>query len=1100
MNTSGAPPAPDAPDAPATSTALDRERIRNFAGLAIARVGPRAFEVVHGTFLTLFVGARTGSAFMVALALTAHRLLSWLVWPVAGRVSDATKGRLGRRAPYLGGGLVVMGVATWTYTVVGGYWPLLATIVIARTANTGRQLASIAVVPETFGRSRWIRALVATFLAGTVVSLSVRVTVIATWKEDDPATWNIAFRMAAVLMVLAGLAVLALVRDGSAARKLAERATRSEPWRQRIGEILEVPNAKLLLASLFLTVAASGATVRLVPLFYREELGAGAAEQSTALIVAAVAGLVISLPAGVRLTRLLGRRQLAVLGPLTAGVGAFLHLFVTDIWQTVAIGVVTGAFGVGLFLATIAMLLQLLPRSGGMGERVGLAAGPAALVGVLSTYAAALAVDVAGNYRVMWLFPTVLGLINAALLSRLWIPPWAAKVDVRASMLRLTRRPGARRGQPQRQRRGSSLFAGEVDVDDADASVIFEVLRHALGNPYTPPRRLDLDEPAAAITARRVITVGDAPDSAEVAAVAALIADDAVLVEDGTAYRAQPAVIERLTATSWRPWDRDAYGTWKLAAASDGEATFQAAPPPRTGEIDITVHLDHGRRGDTGDAVTRVTRIERETRPTLAQQADAHARDLGYPVPTPVTLDLPNAKGRRRRALLTFWVIGRHLGGVIVRRLLRRPIQPLKVARGLRKVFERLGAGYVKFGQLVASSPSIFGEDVADEFRTTLDSGPIVAAKQVRSLIEAELGRPFAEVFSALDPHPLGRASIAVVHRATTVDGREVAVKVIRPGIDDILATDLALMEPLFLRIAGPAAARLAGPLLQMLEGFRRQVSEELDLRNEAEAMAHYRRLLADIDLPGVVVPEPYRELTSQRVLTMELLDGVAIDDISAIEAFGVDPAPLLEQVVKAWFVTAILHGTFHGDVHAGNLMLLRDGRVALIDWGIVARLDPATHGFFRHLIAGALGQEAAWDEIAVFFGEMFGPLLARADLDASRLAELFRPRIEAVLTQPFGQMSLGALISDNQREAAEADGEVRLRRRRGRGLRSQPDEPREPMRTPPFNRGLFLLGKQLMYFERYGRMYLSDVALLHDRGFFTELVGRAESSAADTG
>jgi predicted unusual protein kinase regulating ubiquinone biosynthesis (AarF/ABC1/UbiB family) len=715
-----------------------------------------------------------------------------------------------------------------------------------------------------------------------------------------------------------------------------------------------------------------------------------------------------------------------------------------------------------------------------MGERVGLAAGPLALVGVLSTYAAAVAVDVAGNYRVMWLFPTALGLINAVILSRLWIPPWATRVDMRGALRGMARRP---RAQTRSRPRDRNLFTGEVDVDDADASVIFEIGRHALGNPYVPPTSIDLDEPASAVTARRVISVGDAPNSAEVADVAALIGDDAVLVDDGHAYAGQPAVIERLTATAWRPWDRDAYGRWQLAGVNEeeGEVTFQASPPPRTGEIDIAVGLD---------AAGRVTRIERTTRPTLAQQADAHARGLGYPVPTAVTLDYPSAKGRRRRALLTFWVIGRHLGGVLVRRLLRRPIPPIKVARGLRKVFERLGAGYVKFGQLVASSPSLFGDDVAEEFRTTLDAGPVVPAKQVRAQIEAELGRPFGEVFSAFDPVPLGRASIAVVHRATTVDGREVAVKVIRPGIEDVLATDLALMEPLFLRIAGPSATRLAGPLLQMLDGFRRQVSEEVDLRNEAAAMAHYRGLLAEIDLPAVVVPQPVLELTSRRVLTMELLDGVAIDDISAIEGFGVDPAPLLEQVVKAWFLTAIIHGTFHGDVHAGNLMLLRDGRVALIDWGIVARLDPATHGFFRHLIAGALGREAAWDEIAAFFGEMFGPLLARADLSPARLAELFRPRIEAVLTKPFGEMSLGALISDNQREAAEADGETRLQRRERR--RARRDVPQEPTRTPPFNRGLFLLGKQLMYFERYGRMYLSDVALLEDREFYTELVERA--------
>jgi predicted unusual protein kinase regulating ubiquinone biosynthesis (AarF/ABC1/UbiB family) len=256
--------------------------------------------------------------------------------------------------------------------------------------------------------------------------------------------------------------------------------------------------------------------------------------------------------------------------------------------------------------------------------------------------------------------------------------------------------------------------------------------------------------------------------------------------------------------------------------------------------------------------------------------------------------------------------------------------------------------------------------------------------------------------------------------------------------------------------------------------------------------MEHYRSLLANIDLPGVVVPEPFPELSARRVLTMELLDGVAIDDLSAIESFGVDPGPVVEQAVKAWFVTGIVYGTFHGDVHAGNLMLLRDGRIALIDWGIVARLDPATHAFFRQLIAGSLGDEAAWDEIAAFFAQMLGPVLARAELEPAELTRMLRPRIEAMLTQPFGQMSLGALISENQREAAEAEGDQlsSFRARRSEARRNRgPD--RDPVRgaVPPFNRGLFLLGKQLMYFERYGRMYLQDVSILEDREFFRTLV-----------
>jgi predicted unusual protein kinase regulating ubiquinone biosynthesis (AarF/ABC1/UbiB family) len=912
------------------------------------------------------------------------------------------------------------------------------------------------------------------------VSLSVRVTVIATWEESDASTWNISFRMAAAFMVFAGIVVLLFVRDSRAAQELASRETEKESFRERVAEILEVPNAKLLLASLFLTVASSGATARLLPLYNREALGAGGAEQSTAVIVGGVFGVLVSLPAGVWLSRKLTRRQSAVAAQATGAVGAALHLVVTDIWQSVAIGVVTGAFAISAVIALAALVLQLLPRSGGMGERLGLAAGPFALIGVLSTYVAAVTVDITGDYRSMWVVPAALGIVNTLLMTRLWVPEWAQHVDVRrffrerAAAARRARRMGTRPAA-----RGG-LFSAEVAVDDVDASVVFEVGRHALGNPYAPPVTIDLDEPAVVRDARRVLGLAGAASATEIADVAALLHNDVMLADADGEHRGQPAVIERLGTPAWEPHP---YQSWRLVAVEGRRVELQCMPPPPEGDVHVVVDF-------TDDG--RVASIERRVSETVAQQADAHAARLGYPVPIAVDLSSPNKRVRRRRAVRTFWVIGRHCGHLIVRRALRRPIAPIQIARGLRRVFEGLGGGYVKFGQLVASSPSIFGDDVAEEFRTTLDAGPAVPIDEVRALIERELDRPFREVFASIDPTPLGRASIAVVHKATTVDGHDVAVKVIRPGVEDIFATDLALMEPLFVRLAGPSAARLLGPLLQMLQGFRRQVSEELDLRNEARAMVHYRRLLSAIDLPDIVVPEPFLESSSRRVLTMELLDGVAVDDLTTIEQFGFDPAPLVEQAVKAWFVTGIVYGTFHGDVHAGNLMLLRDGRIGLIDWGIVARLDPSTHMFFRQLIAGSLGDEAAWDDIAAFFTQMLGPMMARVELTPAELTKLIRPRIESVLTQPFGQMSLGALISDNQREAAEAEGEqlsIRERRAAARRRRAEQGTPEPAGSAPPFNRGLFLLGKQLMYFERYGRMYLSDVSILEDREFFRHLV-----------
>ena len=151
---------------------------------------------------------------------------------------------------------------------------------------------------------------------------------------------------------------------------------------------------------------------------------------------------------------------------------------------------------------------------------------------------------------------------------------------------------------------------------------------------------------------------------------------------------------------------------------------------------------------------------------------------------------------------------------------------------------------------------------------------------------------PMSEAFAEFEPEPFGRASIAVVHRATLHDGRRVAVKIIRPGIEHQVATDLDLMQPLFEVLARQTGDQMAGSVLQLVDSFRIQVGEEMDLRNEARTMAHFRRLLTEVDLPQIVVPEPYPELSGPNVLTMELLDGVPIDDLAQVAALGVDPAP----------------------------------------------------------------------------------------------------------------------------------------------------------------------------------------------------------------
>ncbi len=427
-------------------------------------------------------------------------------------------------------------------------------------------------------------------------------------------------------------------------------------------------------------------------------------------------------------------------------------------------------------------------------------------------------------------------------------------------------------------------------------------------------------------------------------------------------------------------------------------------------------------------------------------------------------------------------------------------LPPATFARPLRLMVEELGGTFMKFGQMVASSPGLFGDEMADEFRSCLDTGPVVPFTQVRRRVEDDLGANLEEVFEEFEPQPIGRASIAVVHRARLRDGREVAVKVLRPGIERVVATDLDLMQPLFDILSRQTGDQMAGSILQLLDGLRQQLGEELDLRNEARALAHFRRLGREIDLPLIVVPEPHPELSGPNVLTMEYLKGIPIDDLARVSELGYDPAPLVEAVVRSFFVTAVRWGAFHGDVHAGNMLLLDDGRIGIIDWGIVGRLDHDTHMFFLRLLDGVLGDESAWSDITAHLTKTYGRAIqVGMGLDDAELTAFLRSLIEPTLTRPFGEVSLAALVAAPQIQAARGVGvqaherslrSVVLRLRAQRRMRQIADESGGLMSD--FDRGAFLLGKQLMYFERYGKMFLADVPIMHDREFFTQLLASA--------
>jgi ubiquinone biosynthesis protein len=454
---------------------------------------------------------------------------------------------------------------------------------------------------------------------------------------------------------------------------------------------------------------------------------------------------------------------------------------------------------------------------------------------------------------------------------------------------------------------------------------------------------------------------------------------------------------------------------------------------------------------------------------------------------------LPNA-ARRRRLLITA-ALGRHLGPTLRRR------RKADVVRAVRRGFEDLGATFTKFGQLVGSAGSLFGDDVAAEFRACLDQGPPVPFPQVRDVVEAELGRPLSEAFATFAEQPIAAASIAVVHKATLLDGRTVAVKVLRPGIEDVIATDMAVMRPIADFLGRQVAVGVAGVLPGLIDGLTQQLREELDLRNEARALTWFRAVVATMDLPRMHVPEPVLEASGRRVMTMEFLDGVPVDDATGIEALGIDPRPLVLEALKGFFATTLCLGTFHGDIHAGNLMVTTDGRLGVVDWGIVGRLDPVTHRFIRRAVEGVLGDESAWVDVQSHIKSVYGGI-AQSELGITdeQLQTFIAGQMTTLFTSPFGEVDVKMLMADFPRDddGEQPDQSLLAKFKRWQEQRrfQQKLLDSDGMGTD-FDRATFLLGKQLAYFERYGKLYTPDVPLLWDRDVFVQLLADSAVPAA---
>lgn len=269
------------------------------------------------------------------------------------------------------------------------------------------------------------------------------------------------------------------------------------------------------------------------------------------------------------------------------------------------------------------------------------------------------------------------------------------------------------------------------------------------------------------------------------------------------------------------------------------------------------------------------------------------------------------------------------------------------------QALQALGPAAIKLGQTLATRPDLVGEGPAHDLLALQDALPPLPWSVIRPAIEAGLGRPIESVFVEIEEVPVGAASIAQVHRAVTTDGRTVAVKVLRPGVEHEFnqAIDTYEWAAAQLEAYGGELKRLRPRLV--IETMKRWTARELDLRREAASASELAEAMQAE--PDFTVPAVDWQRTTSRVLTIEWIDGIKLSNRAALVEAGHDLPAMARKLVQAFLRQAIAEGFFHADMHQGNLFALPDGRICAIDFGIMGRIDRRARVWLAEILYGLI-------------------------------------------------------------------------------------------------------------------------------------------------
>ncbi|KJS31844.1 MAG: ABC transporter [Desulfatitalea sp. BRH_c12] len=344
------------------------------------------------------------------------------------------------------------------------------------------------------------------------------------------------------------------------------------------------------------------------------------------------------------------------------------------------------------------------------------------------------------------------------------------------------------------------------------------------------------------------------------------------------------------------------------------------------------------------------------------------------------------------------------IGLQMISRKRRDRLEKLTRAERIRMALEELGPTYIKLGQVLSTRPDLVTVDFINEFSKLQDKVPAFGFDAFTKTIASEMGRPHELIFETLDPQPLASASIGQVHRARLHNGDEVVVKIERPGIQRIVEVDLEIMLHLATLIERHIEELSFHRPVKIVEEFARTIEKEMDYTIEAASMERVAGQL--LDDPTIYVPKVYREHSSRRMLTIEFVDGIKASDVAKIDQAGLDRRLITERGADILFKQIFTFGFFHADPHPGNIFVLPDNIICLIDFGMMGAVNRATREIFVTLMESVIQHDeprtaevllklAQWDE----------------EPDITQLEKDVADFIGRHLYKPLGDIELGKLM-----------------------------------------------------------------------------------------